>query len=316
MSSHVEISFVVPVYNGRETIGSVVERIHDRFRTHRIEVVLVNDGSQDDSEDVCSELAGKYPDSVSLVQLARNFGEHNAVLAGLNETSGQYVAVLDDDGQNPPEEVQRLWENIRLTNKDVVYGRYTAKRHSWFRNVGSWFNDRMATLMLTKPRSIYLSSFKIMSRALVDEITKYRGPFPYIDGLIFRSTQNIGQIDVEHRPRIAGQSGYSLKKLLKLWLNMFLGFSITPLRVSLFLGLVTSVLSLLLLLIIVVERLWIDPTMPVGIPSVLVSIAFFAGVQLFVLGMVGEYVGRVFLEQNGMPQYVVRYVKKVSSVDE
>jgi len=206
--------------------------------------------------------------------------------------------------------------HLKEHNFDVVYGRYRTKQHSWFRNLGSRFNDRMATIMLKKPKEIYFSSFKVINRFVRNEVVKYQGPFPYIDGLIYRTTSNIGQIDVEHHHREAGESGYTIKKLFKLWLNMFLGFSITPLRLSVILGFIISILSVLLLIGIVIDKLYINPDLTVGIPSVLAGITFFAGVQLVVLGTVGEYVGRIFLEQNGMPQFVVRYVKLRDDADE
>jgi len=304
-----ELSFVIPVYNGSATIGTVVDRIRRAFAAVDFEIVLINDGSRDDSERTCRQLTERFPGMVRYVHLARNFGEHSAVLAGLRYAQGRTIAVLDDDGQNPPEEVWKLWRHQLDRQFDAVYGRYREKRHHWFRNLGSWLNDRLATLMLKKPADLYLSSFKVLNRFLVDEVIRYRGPFPYIDGLIFRTTRNIGQIEVEHEERIAGRSGYTLRKLVRLWLNMFLGFSIAPLRLSVVLGLVTSFFSVLLLFGILVDKLWVNPNVPVGIPTVLTCIALFAGVQLVVLGMVGEYVGRIFLEQNGMPQYVVRYVQ-------
>jgi undecaprenyl-phosphate 4-deoxy-4-formamido-L-arabinose transferase len=301
------LSFVIPVYNGSATIAAVVDRIRQSFAAVEYEIVLVNDGSTDASETTCRQLADRFPGVVQFVHLARNFGEHSAVLAGLRYARGQAVAVLDDDGQNPPEEVWKLWRHLEQHRRDVVYGRYREKRHHWFRNLGSWANDRLATLMLKKPKDLYLSSFKVLDRFVVDEVIRYRGPFPYIDGLIFRTTRNIAQIEVEHRDRLAGRSGYTLRKLVRLWLNMFLGFSIAPLRLSVVLGLVTSAFSLLLLFAILIDKLWVNPNVPVGIPTVLTCIALFSGVQLIVLGMVGEYVGRIYLEQNGMPQYVVRY---------
>src|SRR6201984_3357379 len=148
---------------------------------------------------VCGKLAEKFPQTVSFVNLSRNFGEHSAVLAGLSQSRGRYVAVLDDDGQNPPEEVVRMLDELKRKNYDVVYGHYIDKKHSLFRNAGSRFNDRIATLMLHKPKQLYLSSFKVMNRFVVDHITKYRGPYPYTDGLIYRATRNIGQIPVENR---------------------------------------------------------------------------------------------------------------------
>ena len=200
-----------------------------------------------------------------------------------------------------------MLQELKRKRYDVVYGHYIEKQHSWFRNAGSWFNDRIATLMLDKPKDLYLSSFKVMTRFVVDEIVKYRGPFPYIDGLIYRTTRNLGQIPVEHRPNLRGASRYSFRKLLRLWLNMFLNFSIKPLRLSVYIGLFTSCLSVLALVYIFVDKMWIEPGWPVGIPTVLASVVFFAGVQLMILGLVGEYLGRLYLDHTGTPQYVVRY---------
>jgi len=240
MGSTVELTFVIPVYNGAATIGKVVREIHDLYRDLSIEVVLVNDGSRDDTEKVCNALLREFPHSLTYVHLARNFGEHNAVLAGLNHSTGNYTAVLDDDGQNPPAEVRRMYDALRAGNHDVVYGRYRVKRHGRLRNFGSRVNDRVANVMLKKPKELYLSSFKVMNRFVLDEITGYRGPFPYIDGLILRTTSNISQIDVDHREREGSRSNYTLRKLFSLWLNMFLNFSITPLRVAAILGGVSS----------------------------------------------------------------------------
>ena len=231
-----EVSVVIPVFNSGTTIGGLVDRIHEVLAALDFEVVLVNDGSQDCSEGACLLLAEKYPKTVRYVHLARNFGEHNAVLAGMRHTTGQYVAVLDDDGQNPPHEVLRMLEHAWQHNLDVVYGRYACRQHSWLRRWGSWFNDRVANLVLDKPKGVYLSSFKVMSRLVVDEVVKYASPFPYLDGHILRTTRNIGQIEVCHHPRRSGRSGYTLTKLLGLWLNMFLGFSLVPLRLAMGIG--------------------------------------------------------------------------------
>jgi len=304
-----DLSFVIPVYKGSRTIGPLVRRIHELYSDLAIEVVLVNDGSPDDSERACSELQREYPDTLTFVHLARNFGEHNAVLAGLHHATGEYAAILDDDGQNPPEEVRALYDAIRARGVDVVYGRYIAKHHRSWRNLGSWFNDRMAVLMLKKPRDLYLSSFKVLNRFLVEEITRYVGPFPYIDGLILRATRSIAQVEVTHRAREDSASNYTLSKLFLLWLNMFLNFSITPLRISAVLGLSTSAISLVLLVATVVDKLYINPGVTIGLPTVLVTIIFFSGVQLVILGMIGEYLGRLFLDQSKSPQFVVRYVR-------
>jgi undecaprenyl-phosphate 4-deoxy-4-formamido-L-arabinose transferase len=312
VSRPVELSFVIPVYNGASSIGRVVRRIHELYADLAFEVVLVNDGSRDDSEQVCRALVREHPGTVVFLHLARNFGEHNAVLAGLGRSRGAFVGVLDDDAQNPPEEVRRLYDEARRGGFDAVYGRYRVKHHSAFRNFGSWLNDRMANVMLGKPRDLYLSSFKLMNRFVVDEIVKYRGAFPYIDGLILRTTRNIGQIDVEHR-REETPSGYDVRRLFLLWLNMLLNFSIAPLRLSALIGLAMSALSVLLMLAIVLDKLYVDPELPLGIPTVLVLSAFFAGLQLLILGTIGEYLGRLFLDHSQSPQYVVRYVEGETS---
>ena len=312
MATGPELSLVIPVYNGSRTIGPLVEQAAKIFGATSFEIVLVNDGSADDSEAVCAQLAEKFPQSVTFVHLSRNFGEHSAVLAGFTQARGRYVAVLDDDGQNPPEELIRMLDELKRKNYDVVYGHYIEKKHSWFRNLGSRFNDRIATLMLHKPKDLYLSSFKVMNRFLVNEIIKYRGPYPYTDGLIYRVTRNIGQIPVEHRVSQSGQSRYTLRRLVRLWLNMFLNFSIQPLRISVYVGLLASCLSIVALVAILIDKLWITKNVTVGIPTVLGSIVFFAGIQLMILGLVGEYLGRLYLDHTGTPQYVVRYVRRAN----
>jgi len=313
MPTEPELSLVIPVYNGGRTIGPLVEQITKIFGSTSFEIVLVNDGSKDDSEKVCAELVRKFPLNITFVHLSRNFGEHSAVLAGLAESRGRYIAVLDDDGQNPPEEVVRMLDELKRKNYDVVYGHYIQKRHSWFRNLGSRFNDRIATLMLHKPRDLYLSSFKVLNRFVADEITKYRGPYPYADGLIYRVTRNIGQIPVEHRPNVGGPSRYTFRRLVRLWLNMFLNFSIKPLRISVYVGLLTSCLSVVALIAILIDKIWITPNLTVGIPTVLGSIILLSGMQLMILGLVGEYLGRLYLDQTGTPQYVVRYIQRANS---
>src|SRR5438128_2682730 len=316
MATEPELSLVIPVYNGSRTIGPLVEQITKIFGSTSFEIVLVNDGSEDGSEKVCVGLAEKFPRNITFVHLSRNFGEHSAVLAGFTQASGRYVAVLDDDSQNPPEEVVRMLDELKRKNYDVVYGHYIEKKHSWFRNLGSRFNGWIATLLLRKLKDLYLSSFKVMNRFLVNEIIRYRGPYPYTDGLIYRVTRKIGQIPVEHRASVSGPSRYTLRKLVRLWLNMFLNFSIKPLRVSVYVGLFASCLSIVALVAILIDKLWITPNLTVGIPTVLGSIVFFAGIQLMILGLVGEYLGRLYLDQTGTPQYIVRYTMRAGSKDD
>jgi undecaprenyl-phosphate 4-deoxy-4-formamido-L-arabinose transferase len=301
------ISIVIPVYNGGKTIAPLVDRLIGILGMHQLQIVLVDDASPDDSDLVCRGIYTHHPETVTYLKLARNFGEHNAVMAGLRHARGDYVVIMDDDFQNPPEEVTRLIEHASTHGYDVVYSYYPNKRHHWFRNLGSWLNDRMATFMLDKPRDLYLSSFKCLSRFAVGEIIKYTGPFPYIDGLALRCTRNIGKIAVRHDQRKEGRSGYTFRKLVRIWLNMFVNFSVMPLRVSTLMGLAFSALGLLMAVLVVIEKL-ARPDVPIGWSSVVVAVVLFSGVQLVMLGLVGEYLGRLFLTNNQTPQYTIREV--------
>jgi undecaprenyl-phosphate 4-deoxy-4-formamido-L-arabinose transferase len=301
------ISIVIPVYNGATTIGELVDRLIDILDTNRLQIVLVNDGSADQSDLVCRSLCVRHPETVTYVNLSKNFGEHNAVIAGLRHARGDYVVIMDDDFQNPPEEVTRLIDHACAHGYDIVYSRYPRKRHHWFRNLGSRFNDLVANFMLDKPRNLYLSSFKCLSRFTVREIIKYTGAYPYIDGLALRCTRNIGTVEVTHRSRRNGRSNYTLRRLVRLWLNMSVNFSVMPLRLSGLMGLVFSVVGFLLGVWAFVEKL-LRPDTPIGWASVLVAIVLFSGVQLLMLGLIGEYLGRLFLTSNRTPQFVVREV--------
>jgi undecaprenyl-phosphate 4-deoxy-4-formamido-L-arabinose transferase len=301
------LTIVIPVYNGAGTIGPLVDRLTAVLNTHALQIALVNDGSPDNSDEVCRYLCQRFPAMITYVKLAKNFGEHNAVMAGLRHARGDYVVIMDDDFQNPPEEVTRLIDHACTNDYDVVYTFYPRKHHHWFRNLGSRFNDWVATFMLNKPRDLYLSSFKCLSRFAVDEIIKYTGPYPYLDGLALRCTRNIATIEVRHEPRREGQSSYTLRKLVRLWLNMFVNFSVMPLRVSTLMGLLFSGVGFVMGLWVIVEKI-LDPTIQAGWSSVIVAIFVFSGVQLMMLGLVGEYLGRLFLSSNQTPQYVIREV--------
>ncbi|WP_415715131.1 glycosyltransferase family 2 protein [Maridesulfovibrio sp.] len=301
---NIKISIVIPVYNSEKTIGQVVGKLVD-ILPKPLEIILVNDGSKDSSDCVCCDLQKEHPDTVIYLELSKNYGEHNAVMAGLNHTTGDYVVVMDDDFQNPPEEVLKLIKEAVTHGYEVVYTSYPEKKDSRFRNFGSALNDKMATVLLKKPKDLYLSSFKCMSRFLVDEIIKYDGPYPYVDGLIFRITDRYGVVEVQHNARQEGESGYTLTKLLRLWMNMFVNFSLLPLRFATMLGFGISGLALLYTAFVTFSKFF-NPDLPEGWPTTVVLIAFFSGAQLIMLGLVGEYVGRIFLSQNKTPQFCIR----------
>ncbi|MEM7354416.1 MAG: glycosyltransferase family 2 protein [Acidobacteriota bacterium] len=304
------ISIVIPVFNGAATIGPLVDQLTAHYGDlPELEIILVNDGSSDGSAATCRELVGRYPGSVRFLDLSRNFGEHQAILAGLNRSSGDAVVIMEDDFQSSPEDVGKLIETLHAGSHDVVYGQFEVMHYSWLRRLASRLNDRMATLLLGKPRDLYLSSFKCLSRFLVDEVCRYQGPFPYLDGLILRVTRNIGVVACEHRPRSEGSSGYTIRKLLALWLNMFTNFSILPLRLAVVAGFGFAFLGGLLSIGVVIEKIWLPNWIPhtaSGWPSTIIIVMTFAGLQLMVLGMIGEYLGRVFLSSNRTPQFAVR----------
>lgn len=300
------LSLIIPVYNGANSIGHLVPELIASFsQLFKLEIVLINDCSPDDSENSCIQLFKKYPQWVKFYSLAKNVGEHNAVMAGLNKCSGDKIVIMDDDFQNPIESVIKLVEYASTNNFDVVYSYYETKKHSLFRNLGSQFNSTVASWMLKKPKDLYLSSFKVLDRFLVDEIIKYNHPFPYIDGLILRTTSSIGKMKVVHNARKNGESGYTLRKLVSLWLNMFTNFSILPLRIAMIAGLIVAICGFIYGGTAVIEK-WINPDLPVGYASTIAIITLFSGVQLMAVGMVGEYLGRLFLCNNKHPQYTIR----------
>ena len=300
-------TIVIPVYNSAKTIGSLVDKLIKDLNSDNLQIILVDDGSSDNSHEACYNLRLKYPVVITYIKLSKNFGEHNAVMAGLNYAKGDYTVIMDDDFQNPPDEVSKLINETYNKKYDIVYVYYKKKQHQWFRNMGSRFNNFVASFMLNKPKDLYLSSFKCLSKFVVQEIVKYRGPFPYIDGLALRCTRNIGRIEVSHEKRQEGRSGYTFKKLVRLWLNMFVNFSVIPLRASFFIGLLFSFFGGILSVFVVIDKI-VHPETTIGWPSLFIAIMTFSGVQLFILGIFGEYLGHLFMSTNQTPQFVISEV--------
>jgi undecaprenyl-phosphate 4-deoxy-4-formamido-L-arabinose transferase len=297
---------VIPVYNGAATIGAVVEALARLPVADRLDVVLVYDGSPDNSLAVCRALAAEGRVPITVVEHSRNYGEHNAVMSGLRRARGRFVITMDDDLQNPPEEVQRLYEYTRDSGYEVVYTRYDEKQHEGWRNLGSAMHNRMADLLLDKPRGLYLSSFRCMSGFVASEVSRNDGPFPYVDGLILQVTQSLGTLTVKHLPRAEGRSNYTIARLFRLWLSMALNFSVIPLRVASLFGMALCGIGFLGLIEVIVEALL--ETTPSGWSSTLSVILLLSGGQLLLLGVLGEYVGRMFLTINRRPQSVVKSV--------
>ena len=293
------LSVVIPVYYGAITITRLVETVQEQLRAYNFEIILINDGSKDDSEKVCLSLSEQFQ-NITFLSLRKNFGEFNAVMCGLNYAKGDYAVIIDDDFQNPPSEILKLLQTAQKDDFDVVYGQYDDKKHTNFRNLGSWMVNQITTSLFNKPADLYLSSFKIIKKDVVQEICKYQGPYPYIDGLIFNVTDNVGKVVVQHNNRNHGESNYNFKKLASLFLNIIFGYSLLPVRLALFLGLFATFIALILVIL---------QSLNIIDHPIIIVVTFLGGVQLTSIGIVGEYIGKTFLTQSKTPQYSLKTIK-------
>ena len=299
------VSFVIPCYRSAQTIGKVVDEIDATMKgmdAYDYEIVLVNDGSPDETYDVIRGLCAGRKD-ICGVNLAKNFGQHAALMAGFGYVHGDVAVCLDDDGQTPADEVGKLLAGIE-EGFDVVYARYTHKRHSGFRNFGSRINELMTRVMLGKPKELYVSSYFAVRRFVVEEMLRYKNPYPYVIGLVLRTTKNITNVDVTHRERENGISGYTVGKLLGLWFNGFTAFSIKPLRFATVVGFMSACAGFLYGVYTVIKK-FVNPDVPVGFSAMMAMLVFIGGMIMIMLGMIGEYIGRIYISLNSSPQYVI-----------
>ncbi len=306
MNQQREISYVIPCYHSEKTLAAVVEEIDKAMTSlpeYSYEIIMVNDGSGKETWDVIRGLCQGHEDRKGY-DLARNFGQHGALMAGIRHTKGDVVVCLDDDGQTPADEVGKLLRALQ-DGADVAYASYEHKEHSAFRNFGSWVNEKMLEIMLNKPKELYVSSYFAMRRFVADEVLRYENSYPYLLGLVLRSTSHIVNVPVHHRRREIGNSGYTLGKLLGLWMNGFTAFSIKPLRIGTAMGAVCAALAFLYAIYTVIKKL-VNPSVPVGFSAMMTAIVFFGGMILLMLGLVGEYVGRTYICANSAPQAVIR----------
>lgn len=302
------LSFVIPCYRSARTIGGVTEEIRATMAARPAldyEIVLVCDGSPDNVYEVICGLSAADA-HIRGILLAKNFGQQAATMAGLRAARGDVVLVLDDDGQTPANESLFLVDALDA-DTDVAYAsyRWRHKMHSPFRNFGSWMNEQLLHVLLHKPRALEITSFWAAKRYIVDALCSYTGPYPYTEGLILRTTNRIVNVPVRHRAREQGESGYTFSKLLGMWLNGFTAFSVVPLRVASFAGAVCAVCGFVYMLVVVIQH-FIDSEVPMGYSSLMAMMLLLSGVVLILLGMLGEYVGRLYLTANATPQYVVR----------
>lgn len=306
-----KISFVIPCYRSERTIETVVNEIREtvsaRAQSFDYEIVLVNDCSPDNVWQVIQKLAAADP-KIKGICLAKNFGQHSALMAGYGHASGDYIVSLDDDGQTPASETFKLVDKLE-EGFDVVYGYYQHAAQHLFRRLGSWVNKKMAENIIGQPRSLKTTSFFIMRDFIAKEIVNYKHPFAYISGLVFRATKNLGNVEVKHRRRLEGRSGYTLAGLIGLWINGFTAFSVKPLRAATYIGLLCAIMGFAAGIFVVYQKLT-HPEVPVGYSSILASLMFIGGMIMLLLGLIGEYVGRIYICMNQSPQYVIRETTK------
>ena len=309
------VSFVIPCYCSEKTIASVLDEIRGAMQglpQYAYEVILVNDGSPDNTFETLRALANSDC-HVTAIDLARNFGQQSAIMAGLSHSSGDYVVCLDDDGQTPADEVGKLLQKLE-EGYDVVYASYEHKQHSWFRNWGSRVNGKMTEIMLGKPKNLALTSYFAVKRFIVLEMLKYKHSFPYSEGLVLRSTRRICNVPVHHRQRQEGTSGYNLGKLIALWMNGFTSFSVKPLRLATYLGALSALLGFLYAIVIVIKH-FVDSSIPEGWSSTMALQLVMGGIILVVLGLIGEYIGRIYICINASPQFVEREIVKKEELE-
>lgn len=301
-----KISFVIPCYRSEHTIEAVVAEIMDTMEglaAYDYDIFLVNDCSPDNTFAVIKRICEKH-NNVTGISLAKNFGQHAALMAGLRKSDGDIVVCLDDDGQTPADEVGSLIDAVEQ-GSDVVYASYDSKQHSAFRNFGSHINDIMTRVMLGKPKELQLTSYFAAKRFVVDSMLQYEQSYPYVIGLVLRATKNIINVPVKHRKREVGSSGYTMRKLLSLWFNGFTAFSIFPLRIATAAGAFFAAAGFLYGIYTIIKRL-VNPAVPMGFSSLMAAVVFFGGMLMIMLGLIGEYIGRIYICINRSPQYVIR----------
>ncbi len=306
-----KLSFVIPCYRSEQTLPSVIGEIRqemsEHLSDHDYEIILVNDCSPDDTFSVIRRLC-EEDSRITGIDLARNFGQHSALMAGFRHTTGDLVICLDDDGQTPASEAHKLVDAVE-GGADVAYARYEHKHHSFFRNFGSAVNERMTRIMLGKPKELRVSSYFAARRFVIDEICNYEYAYPYVIGLVLRTTKNIVNVPIDHRDRLSGESGYTLGKLLSLWFNGFTAFSVKPLRIATATGGICACLGFLYGIYTIIKKIFIQPPdLVVGFSALMSVLVFMGGMLMLMVGLAGEYIGRMYVAMNRSPQYVEREI--------
>lgn len=310
-----KVSAVIGLYNSEKTIGDVIKELKEAFsesNKYELEMVLVDDHSPDNVYELVKGYA-KEDKSIKVIHLAKNSGQTNAVIEGYRHATGEYIIEMDDDLQMPAREAVRMVEHLEENDYDVVFAKYADQKESFGRRLGSKINNKMTQIMLKKPKHIRVNSFYVMRKFVKDEMIKYSNHYPYLYGMIFGITNNVANLDVEHRERAYGKSNYTFRKLVGLWTNGFLNFSVEPLRVATKLGTIIASISFVVAIVLIIQRI-LYPTKSMGWSSLMVTIIFFSGVQLLGMGLLGEYLGRQYISDSGMSRVSVK--EKINCEDE
>lgn len=304
-----KISFVIPCYRSEATIekvvGEIIDTVSQRKDRYDYEIICVNDCSPDNVLSVLKGLA-EQDEKIKVIDLSKNMGKHAAVMAGFSFASGEYIVNVDDDFQCPVYELWRLLEPVEKDACDFSTAKYKVKKQSAFKNFGSDVNMLMTRIMLNLPKGLRFENFSVMKRFVMEEIVKYDKPYPYLIGLISRVTNRIAMVEMEERDRGDNNAtGFTFRKSFSLWLNGFTAFSVKPLRISTILGFILALAGFLYGLILVIRKILI-PEIPAGYTSLIAVQLFIGGMIMIILGLIGEYVGRIYICLNNTPQYVIK----------
>lgn len=305
-----KISFVIPCYGSEKTIefvvNEIIETVSQRKDEYDYEIIAIHDCSPDNVLSVLKKMA-ENNNRLKIIDFAKNFGKHAGVLAGLNYASGDYIVGLDDDGQCPMDHLWELLTPLINDESDYSMAKYSHVKQSAFKNFGSYVNSLMSKILINKPKDLYFSNFYAMKSFVAKEMVKYNNPYPYLEGLTLRTTRNIATVPMEERERYEGQGNFTFKKSLSLWLNGFTAFSVKPLRIATVVGTLCAFFGFIFGIYVIIKKI-VNPDIAMGYSSTMAVILFIGGVIMLMLGMIGEYIGRIYISINNSPQYVIRNI--------
>ena len=303
-----KISFIIPCYGSEKTVGIVIEEIEKKLKEkeekYDYEIIAVNDQSPDNVWNILKEIANNN-NKIKLINLAKNMNRPGALMAGMSKVTGDYIVLMDDDGQCP---MDNLWDLIKPLEEghDVSIAKYPQYKQSIFKSFGTIVNRKMTEIVIGKPKDLSFTNFSAMKRYIVEEIKQYKNPYPYMTGLLLRTTSDIVNVKMEERERISGSTNFTLRKMLNLWINGFTAFSVKPLRISTVIGIITALVGFIYGIYIILHKLFVHSAVLQGYSSTMAIILFIGGIIMMMLGIIGEYIGRIYISINNSPQYVIK----------